>query len=282
MRQWLILAALAYAPNVRAQPADEKSSADAAALFDEGKRHFDIGEYAAAIVTWKQSYLISSEPLLLFNIGQAYRLSGNCAQANRFYLNYKRAVPKPTNVIELEQAMAKCVGVEPATGDDSKPADNSKPTDGSPAGTDVSKPVGPEVAGTKPAGADVAAGSSTTASSTSTPDTSDGRGLRIGGIVIASLGGAATAFAIVSAAKARDEANLVASQPGGTPWNPALEDHQSSGQSAQTRAEVFGAIGAAAIIGGGVLWWIGHGKARTRVDVAVTPGHAELGVSCAF
>jgi len=103
----------------RAQPADDDraNATEAAKLYDEGKRHFDIGEYAQAIASWKQSYLRSSAPLLLFNIAQAYRLSNNCAQANRFYLNYRRSETHPKNQAELDKAMAKCAGVEPATGD---------------------------------------------------------------------------------------------------------------------------------------------------------------------
>ena len=94
-----------------AAPDDRANAAEAAALYDEGKRHFDIGEYAQAIASWKQSYLRSSAPLLLFNIAQAYRLSGNCAQANRFYLNYRRVEKHPRNQAELDRAMAKCAGV---------------------------------------------------------------------------------------------------------------------------------------------------------------------------
>src|SRR4051794_34647805 len=114
--------ALALGRSASAQPAspapdDRASAAEAAALYDEGKRHFDIGEYAPAIASWKQSYLRSSAPLLLFNIAQAYRLSGNCAQANRFYLNYRRVEKHPRNQAELDRAMARCAGVEPATGD---------------------------------------------------------------------------------------------------------------------------------------------------------------------
>src|SRR5712672_1848725 len=87
----LALGRLAGAQPANPTPDDPARAAEAAALYDEGKRHFDIGEYAQAIASWKQSYLRSSAPLLLFNIAQAYRLSGNCAQANRFYLNSRRA-----------------------------------------------------------------------------------------------------------------------------------------------------------------------------------------------
>lgn len=120
-----------HALTATAQPAapapPTRAKADrAAALYDDGKRHFDIGEYAAAIASWKESYLLSSEPLLLFNIGQAFRLSGNCAQANRFYLNYKRALARPSNKPELDAATAKCAGVPPATTDTDNRANPSQ------------------------------------------------------------------------------------------------------------------------------------------------------------
>src|SRR6185437_45844 len=76
--------------------------------YDEGLRHYQIAEYTAAIDAWKQAYLISKKPLLLFNIGQAYRLSGDCQQAMTFYENYQNAEATPKNQDELDQAIAAC------------------------------------------------------------------------------------------------------------------------------------------------------------------------------
>src|SRR5262249_28063319 len=115
-----------------AEPARDATKR-AAELYDEGKRHYDIGEYPLAIASWKQAYLVSSAPLLLFNLGQAYRLSGDCAQANRFYLNYKRAEPKPKNKLELDKAMTKCKGIEPASGDPPDDHASIEPVDEKPA-----------------------------------------------------------------------------------------------------------------------------------------------------
>src|SRR6185312_14156872 len=79
-----------------------------------------------AIETWKQAYLISKKPLLLFNIGQAYRLSGDCAQAMTFYDNYQNAEPSIKNQDELDHAIAACKALE------AKPAD-AKPVEPKPA-----------------------------------------------------------------------------------------------------------------------------------------------------
>jgi tetratricopeptide (TPR) repeat protein len=266
MKRWLVFALLACSASASADPpAAPSADQQAAALYDEGKRHFDIGEYAAAIASWKQSYLLSNEPLLLFNIGQAYRLAGNCAEANRFYGNYKRANPTPPNAAELEQATSKCAGVAPATGD--------AESDAAPKATAATPPVEPVIAHppTPPA-----------PPPTPLVDDTAGHGLRLAGLIAIGAGAADGVVAIVAGAKASSEASTVAGQRTGTPWSAALAADQASGQSWQTRARVLGAIGGVAVIGGGVAWWLGHRAASSRVDVALGAGHAGVSWSCAF
>src|SRR6185503_4767722 len=89
MRRLMIGLAIALATTTAY--ADDKAKAKQ--LYDEGLRHYQVAEYTQAIDAWKQAYLISKKPLLLFNIGQAYRLSGDCAQAMTFYDNYQEAEP---------------------------------------------------------------------------------------------------------------------------------------------------------------------------------------------
>jgi hypothetical protein len=252
----------ALAASARAQaPGDAKASA----LFDDGKRHFDIAEYTAAIASWKQAYLLSNEPLLLFNIGQAYRLAGNCAEANRFYLNYQRVVPKPANAVELDAAMAKCAGVEPATGESEAPPVDTKPVETKPIETTPPPPIVPP----KPVPL------------TRTVD--EGGGLRTSGLVIGGVGAAAGAAALVFAFEASSKASTVSGQNKGTPWSGALVDDQSAGKTDQTLSRVLGGVGIAAIAAGGTLWWLGHSRANTtHVDVAVVPGRTEVTLTCAF
>jgi hypothetical protein len=110
---------------------------------------------------------------------------------------------------------------------------------------------------------------------------SSGKWLKIAGYATAGLGIASGTFAIVSAVKAGDEANIVAHSPRGTIWD-TVASHQHAGQEAQTRARVSGAIGIAAAVGGGVLWWLGHSRESARVDVAIVPGATEMSFSCVF
>jgi hypothetical protein len=229
----------------QAPPAEPSKAPSAVELYDIGKRHFDIAEYAAAITAWKQSYLLSSKPLLLFNIAQAYRLGGDCAQANRFYLNYRRLEPKPAHQRELEEAMAKCAGVEPAIGESTIPGSEGQ---GEPA----------------------------------SPAAARGRILRIAGIATAIGGGGAGVVALVSGLEARRKANQVAGQPPGTRWDPALVEVERDGRAAQTRARIFAVVSVAAVAAGATLWWIGRSRSRARIDIAVTPRQGEVSLSCAF
>jgi tetratricopeptide (TPR) repeat protein len=58
-------------------------------LYDQGKAAYDHGDYTIAILDWERSYSLSHEPALLFNLAQANRLLGDCAQA---LFRYKRFV----------------------------------------------------------------------------------------------------------------------------------------------------------------------------------------------
>jgi len=81
-------------------------------LYDDGLRAYDAGDYARAIESWKKSYAMSKAPLLLFDLGQAYRLSGDCDKAMTYYDDYRRAQPRPDNQDELDQAVGLCSPAE--------------------------------------------------------------------------------------------------------------------------------------------------------------------------
>jgi hypothetical protein len=77
-------------------------------LYEDGLDKYDAGNYVEAIRAWQASYVMSPSPILLFNIGQAYRLSGDCAHAMELYDRYQQAQPKPDNRAELDDAIAQC------------------------------------------------------------------------------------------------------------------------------------------------------------------------------
>ena len=67
--------------------------ADAARLYDEGRRYFDVGEYDRAIEKLKAAYLVAPLPELLYDLGQAFRLKGECAEALSLYRRYLKTEP---------------------------------------------------------------------------------------------------------------------------------------------------------------------------------------------
>lgn len=248
------------ARGAEAQPAaSDPGLAPAAQLYEQGKRHFDIADYPAAIASWKQAYLLSSEPLLLFNIAQAYRLAGDCAQANLFYQNYRRVEPKPSNQAELDIAAAKCAGVSAAP--ETVPA----------------PPPPPAPIPTEATAAPVAV-----VTGTVDDPTDDGRTFRIAGLAVVGAGGISTIAAVVYAFNARRHADVVSRQRTGTTWSSTLSDTERAGQTAQTRSRVFGALAVVAVVGGGALWWYGRRQSRIAIDLAVSPQQTEVSVSCVF
>lgn len=100
-----------------ATPAVAQSSSttsDPARMYEAGERAFRVGNFDEAIAQWCASYKISGEPLLLYNLAQAYRVKGDNKQALFFYEQYLGTNPPPSvgrdkaqqRVIELKAVIA--------------------------------------------------------------------------------------------------------------------------------------------------------------------------------
>jgi tetratricopeptide (TPR) repeat protein len=93
----LLLSALGGAPaaaQVRAQPETPPEPQRAEDLFRKGRNSYDLGRYDEAITLFQRSYEMSGEPLLLYNIGQAYRMKGDCPRAREAYEVFVRRAEK--------------------------------------------------------------------------------------------------------------------------------------------------------------------------------------------
>ena len=263
MARWILTLCFVLA----ATPALADDTAKAKQLYDEGLRHYNVAEYPQAIDSWKQAYLISKKPLLLFNIGQAYRLSGDCKQAMTFYDNYQNAEPTPKNQDELDQAIAACkaTATKPV---DTAPAITTKPVDTNPPPITATQPTQPTA--TKPIEPPPVTPVETTTATT------DRR--RIGMIVgIAGVGleVAAVVFALQGRATARD-AEKVSS------WDQHAMDLQSAGERDNNFAWGLGIGGGAAIAAGVVLYVTGGASAEHGVAIVPARGGAQVGWSHSF
>src|SRR4051812_27640544 len=102
-----------------APAADAARRARVERLFEQGQAHYDLAEYEDAIARFREAYELSSAPLLLFNIAQAYRLKGECARALPAYRNFVRVAPDSTHRATAEEHVKK-LQAECGAGDSSK------------------------------------------------------------------------------------------------------------------------------------------------------------------
>ncbi len=256
MRSWML--GLCFV--LVATPALADDKAQAKKLYDEGLRHFQVAEYSQAIDAWKQSYLLSKKPLLLFNIGQAYRLSGDCTQATTFYENYQEAEPNPKNQDELDEAVAACKDKVVDTKPVEPPPVETKPVETKPVET---APVTP-VAAVRPPPPPPA------------PSHHHHRTLAIGLTV---AGGVLEAGAVYFALDGRAKANAIEKA---TTWDPQTKDLQATGQRDNKLAIGLGIAGGAALVAGVILVVTGGHGAESGVAIVPTVDGARVGWSHAF
>ena len=258
--------------------ADDKAKAKA--LYEEGLKHYNLAEWNDAIKSWKDAYLISKKPLLLFNIGQAYRLSGDCKQANVFYDSYQREEPNPKNAAELEEALALCAKQpdKPVDKSVTKPGDKSgtKPGDKlvtKPGDKPLDTTTSPEVTPPPPVESKPMVVAQKEPAPPTEPvdhsETTTGGGLRKVGIVVGGagvvMGGLAIYFALDASSAASDLDGYTGE------WGQEQIDLEAKGERSATLGKVLGGVGIAAIAAGGVMFAIGGPKSVESSGVAIAP-----------
>lgn len=244
-----ILGALAVAPApVRAQPADPApapaptpSPAPGAAEYERGQVAYDLGRYEDAIVAWEQAYALSKHTLLLFNLGQAARLAGDCRRAVGFYRAFLRAAPDAPQAEDAEAFVAQL--------------------------------------GTCPEQAEPAAGPGETPPTPSEPEPGPGTGPAAGGdrmtrLVAPTLlatGAVSLAAGVFlgrrAEAKAREVSELCAVR---CEWSE-VEAREAAGRQAQTLQWVAYGVGAAAVAGAVTTYYLGRRRAHARASLALQP-----------
>lgn len=111
IRLWCAVCVLGV---VAASSARGDERAAARHLFEEGSRHYDLGDYGQALELFKKAYVQFEEPSFLFNIAQCHRLLGDKKAAIQNYRTYLRKLPNASNadqvqriVSELEDSIAR-------------------------------------------------------------------------------------------------------------------------------------------------------------------------------
>jgi tetratricopeptide (TPR) repeat protein len=71
-------------------------------LFDEGEAHYRVQDYTKALSAYREAYLLSKEPDLLFNIGQCQRQLNRYEDAIKSYNSFLADVPENPNRSQVE------------------------------------------------------------------------------------------------------------------------------------------------------------------------------------
>jgi hypothetical protein len=92
-RVWLVVALLlGVGARASAEPSPQAVKA-AKQHYTEGKKFQDAANYDAAIVEYEAAYKLAPKPVLLFNIGQCWRLKGDKQKAIDAYEQFLAAAP---------------------------------------------------------------------------------------------------------------------------------------------------------------------------------------------
>jgi tetratricopeptide (TPR) repeat protein len=268
-----LIALLLAAGTAYANPA-----ADAA--LSEGRRLYDLQEWDQAIVKFKEAYRLRADAPSLFNIAQSYRLKGDCANAASFYKTFKRNFPKEKNIDKVDKfisEMETCAksGIKPVEPVKTEPV-KTDPVKTEPVKTEpvTTEPVTTEPVTTEPVTTDPSGGS---ISQPMPPPQKGGGGMKIAGLGVAGVGVIGLGVGVMFGVKARSAASDAEAIEMGQPWRPEIEDR---GEKASKNAKLFLIIGSAAVVTGGVLYFLGAKKSKESSSVTFVP--TEDGASFAW
>lgn len=245
----VLLAVLLAAPLARAESEAER-------LYNGGQQAYEALRYDDALVAWEKSYALSKLPALLFNIAQAQRLRGkpgDCTKATANYRKFISLAPKSTERPTAEGFLAE---LAPCVEQEARPQ---------PAPSPAPQAVTPSPSTSEPVAPPVREGSA-------------GKGKRFAGYAVGGAGVALVVTGVYFGAKARRLGDEVSEDcADGCDWN-LVKDKDAEGKSAETTQYVLYGVGAAVIVAGGVLWWMGNKEAKSTT-VAVTPTHGGAAIS---
>jgi tetratricopeptide (TPR) repeat protein len=240
----------------------------ARAHYQAAQSFFTAGDFEHAIVEFKAAYELAPRPLLLYNLGSAYRRLGEetgAIEDKRLaldsYRRYLAAEPKGkaagdarAYATELEAQIAALEAARPPL-----------PVAPEPPPAPVAAPEPPPTRVPAPTPADAPT------------EKKSGASFRIAGIATASVGVALVGAGVYFALKARSaQDDLTALQAGGA-WSQSKYD---DGTSANRNMYICLGVGGAAIAAGTIFYFV-LGRDEPR-SIAVVPGVGSLAVSGRF
>ena len=264
-----LVAALFGASAARADDADK-----AREHYSVGLRAYDLGRYDEAIAEFEQAYRYKDAPGLLYNIGQAYRLSNRPEEALRYYRTYLEKKPDAANAADVQTKIDRLVAIleerkaaNPAPTETARPVVAAAPavTSAPPVSHSISTARAPSLApvpaSTKAAPAEAVAAKA--------PGDRYWTARRVGWLATG-IGAAALALAVYFGVEARGAtADMESAAAAGRPFDASVE---AKGNRAQTLSRVFLASAVVGFGTGGILLGM---SGRTPIDAAARASSEE-------
>lgn len=248
--------------------------------YNAGLRAYNVGEFDQAINEWKAAYQYLGAPDFLFNIAQAYRQKREYAEAIFFYNSYLRGKPDAANVDEVTALRDEMVALleDQKSNEETAPEPKEglglngeraevQPSRGGSSSTVQTGPAagqgGSLVGGTEAGPVDLRSSSA------------DGKGLRWAGLIAGGTGVAFVATGIAFALSASStESDLELAAANRKVWSESFANMEESAERSATIGTALMVTGIAAIVGGGVTYYLGHQKgqeSKLAAGVQVTP-----------
>lgn len=242
-----------------AATAEVREKQTAEVHYEKGMKAYTLGRFPEAIEEFEKAYELRAEPIFLYNIAQSHRQNNNLQRAIFFYRRYLEAEPNAKNRADIEKRIRE---LETELGEQKERASSPVPAP-APAPTAPQAAAAPMLAPPAPA---PTVAPIPQPSPQAAPNTTPGFGLRAAGITTAAVGVAAVGLGIgfgLHANSLHDEA---------FPKPPGRYDDgkNESSKTYRTLEWVSFTVGAAAVVGGGVLYYFGW-SAAANAPIAFAP-----------
>jgi tetratricopeptide (TPR) repeat protein len=247
---------------------------------DEARKHFQRaeaakarGEYQTAAVEYLAAYELFQEPAFFYNTAEVYRLAGDEKNALVYYTKYLELAPDGKAAASARIAADQLRRAIAAQEDAARIAEEARRK----AEADARRNAENE--------AKARADQDAKAAAARKPERvhaqeDTGRSTRIAGLVTGGIGAAAVGIGVVFGVRAHE----LGSETAG--WDNYDRKRDEQGRADQRNMIIFTGVGAAALVAGGVLYYLGHrsGSADRAISVSATvgPSHALLGAAGRF
>jgi len=223
-------------------------------------------DHDGAIKLYLEAYALIPLPILLSNVGFEYQQLQKSVDALKYFCMYLDKDPTGSNVSYVT-AQAKVAQTQLGNKDGEVCAKKADPVvvPITTLGTVTPRPTG-QVTGT-------------TAIQTSLPDA--GRGTRLVGIGVGSVGLATVGVGVFFGFKAKQNSDLISNHDKNMSWPDNIKQIEADGESFEKKQIIFTVAGGVLATTGAVIYFIGRSKrgSAERVTVAPTATPDTLGVT---